>query len=146
MHVIAYGGSKVRAAIAAHQNIRVHIIPELCALYQARCESSEVANEEGKSRNMLLYMCRSQLVRVLPRSLALILKAGFQALMLLIMMIFWLPSPDTLLLQVCSSLGQLFRLDSICRTCIPTFMSQMTPPPSLPCRYLLPYQHWLCVG
>ncbi|CAL8460619.1 g148 [Coccomyxa elongata] len=71
VHVIAYGGSKVRAAIAAHQNIRVHIIPEL-----------------------------SQLVRVLPRSLALIFKAGFQALMLLIMMIFWLPSPDTLLLQV----------------------------------------------
>lgn len=50
VHVIAYGGSKVRAAIAAHQNIRVHIIPELCALYQAHCESSEVANEESKGR------------------------------------------------------------------------------------------------
>ena len=37
VHVIAYGGSKVRAEIAAHQGIRVHIIPELCALYQAHC-------------------------------------------------------------------------------------------------------------
>ncbi|KAK9909090.1 hypothetical protein WJX75_007012 [Coccomyxa subellipsoidea] len=71
VHVIAYGGSKTNAAIARHQNIRVHTIPEL-----------------------------RQLAQVLPRSLALIIKAAFQAFMLLVMMIFWLPSPDTLLLQV----------------------------------------------
>ncbi|EIE25385.1 glycosyl transferase family 1 protein [Coccomyxa subellipsoidea C-169] len=71
VHVIAYGGSKTNAAITKHQNIRVHTIPEL-----------------------------RQLAQVLPRSVALIIKAAFQAFMLLFMMIFWLPSPDTLLLQV----------------------------------------------
>lgn len=39
-------------------------------------------------------------MQVLPRSLALVIKALFQTLMLFIMMCLWLPSPEVLLLQV----------------------------------------------
>ena len=40
------------------------------------------------------------MLQTLPRTLALMLKAVFQALVLLLMMLFWLPAPDALLLQV----------------------------------------------
>ena len=46
-------------------------------------------------------MChRWRCLSLLPRTLALVAKAVQQALLLLGMMLFWLPSPDLLLLQV----------------------------------------------
>lgn len=97
VHVIAYGGSKTNAAITKHQNIRVHTIPELYVQNARSSRHFDAACEAGQRHDVV---CRRQLAHVLPRSVALIIKAAFQAFMLLFMMIFWLPSPDTLLLQV----------------------------------------------
>lgn len=46
------------------------------------------------------YGRRPALLRLLPRIVALPLKAVFQALMIVLMMLFWLPVPNVLLLQV----------------------------------------------
>ena len=43
--------------------------------------------------------CRWRILSCLPRTVALVLKALTQALWLLAMLLFWMPSPDVILLQ-----------------------------------------------
>ena len=47
-----------------------------------------------------LCACRWRFLSYLPRSLGLVAKALLQALWLLAMLLFWMPSPDVILLQV----------------------------------------------
>ena len=44
--------------------------------------------------------CRWRILSCLPRTVALVVKALTQALWLLAMLLFWMPSPDVILLQV----------------------------------------------
>jgi len=53
-----------------------------------------------RSHAVLHAGTRPAFLAALPRTLALPLKALFQALALLLMMLLWLPAPDALLLQV----------------------------------------------
>lgn len=100
--VLAFGGSQPSGAIAGCQNIHIHCIPEAYGLnWTAPGQPCTVtAHVSCDDSHTLHVRHRWRCLSLLPRTLALVAKAAQQALLLLGMMLFWLPSPDLLLLQV----------------------------------------------
>ena len=106
--VLAYGGSEPLAAILENRRITLYAVPDPCATDTAAhrlltaTASLEAACWFCIGQHHCVRECarRPAVLRLLPRTVALPLKAVFQTLMMLLMMLFWLPAPDVLLLQV----------------------------------------------
>ena len=64
-------------------------------------------------------VCRWRILSYFPRSLGLIVKALMQALWLLAMLLFWMPSPDVILLQVLSISSLAHSSNQNCSTMMP---------------------------
>ena len=106
MDVLAYGGSEPLAAILENRSITLYAVPDPCGTDSATQLSGFcVVQSQHKitarsAMESTAYGRRPALLRLLPRIVALPLKAVFQAVMIVLMMLFWLPVPDVLLLQV----------------------------------------------